>query len=221
LDIEWAGAIARNATIIYVYSADAIGISVPYAIDQNLAPIITLSFGACERQNSQGAQLSMRALAQQANAQGVTWVAASGDSGAAGCDLHADASRLFKVTKASMGLSVSFPANLPEVTAVGGTQFDEAGGQYWSAANSPSSASALSYVPEKAWNESGARGLAATGGGLSTIFPKPSWQTGPGVPDTTFRAVPDVSLSAGGHDGYLVISGGQDFIDSGTSASAP
>src|SRR6185312_16894098 len=69
LDIEWAGAIARNATIIYVYSADAIGISVPYAIDQNLAPIITLSFGACERQNSQGAQLSMRALAQQANAQ--------------------------------------------------------------------------------------------------------------------------------------------------------
>ncbi len=53
LDIEWAGAVARRANIIYVYSADVSRISVPYAINQNLAPIITFSFGLCEQLNSQ------------------------------------------------------------------------------------------------------------------------------------------------------------------------
>ena len=47
LDLEWAGAIAPNATLIYVYGADADS-SAFYAIDQNLAPIISESFGVCE-----------------------------------------------------------------------------------------------------------------------------------------------------------------------------
>ena len=215
LDIEWAGAVARKANIIYVYSTDVSRISVPYAINQNLASVITYSFGLCEQLNTQSTLASTRALAQQANAQGITWVASSGDSGAAGCEPP------FKASQASGGVAVAFPASLPEVTAVGGTQFDEGDGAFWSAFNSSTFASARSYIPEKGWNESGAGGLASSGGGLSVVFPKPSWQAGPGVPDANSRAVPDVSLSAAFHDGYRVISGGLFFVDNGTSAAAP
>ena len=216
LDIEWAGAVARNANIIYVYSVDA-RLSALYAIDQNLAPVITLSFGLCESQNSQGLLTLTRALAQQANAQGITWLAATLDSGAAGCDVGTSA----RTPKASEGLAVDFPASLPEVTAVGGTQFDEAGGNYWSPFNSFTLASALSYIPEKAWNESDDQGLAASGGGLSKVFPKPTWQAGPGVPSVNFRTIPDVSLSAAGHDGYIAIIGGEPIVEAGTSAATP
>ena len=87
-----------------------------YAIDQNLAPVISMSYGECEL----GGSVSARAMAQQANAEGITWMNSSGDSGAAGCDYGA------KV--ASNGLSVIFPADIPEVTAVGGTEFNEAAG---------------------------------------------------------------------------------------------
>ena len=216
LDIEWAGGVARNATIIYVYSANALGISVPYAIDQNLAPVISLSFGLCERFDSQSFRTAMQTLAQQANAQGITWVAASGDAGAASCD------PAFRASQASQGLAVLFPASLPEVTAVGGTQFDEAGGAYWSVVSSSTLASARSYIPEKGWNESDATGLASSGGGLSSFFPKPLWQNAPGMPGANFRAVPDVSLSAAFHDGYRVVSGGvTSFVDFGTSAGTP
>jgi hypothetical protein len=214
LDIEWSGAVARNANIIYVYSTDA-GLSAFYAVDQNLAPIITFSFGLCEQQKSSAALTVTRAVAQQANAQGITWLAATGDSGAAGCDPP------FKASQASGGLGVSFPASLPEVTAVGGTQFDEGDGAFWSAFNSSTFASARSYIPERGWNESGTGGLASSGGGLSVVFPKPSWQAGPGVPDGNARAVPDVSLSAASHDGYLIVGGGLPFPVSGTSAAAP
>ena len=215
LDIEWAGAVARKASIIYVYSSDVLRISVPYAINQNLAPIITYSFGLCEQLYSQTMLKNTRALAQQANAQGITWIASSGDSGAAACDPP------FQSSLATGGLGVSFPGSLPEVTAVGGTQFDEGDGVFWFTTNSGTLASARSYIPEKGWNESDGSGLASSGGGLSVVYPKPSWQSGPGVPDANFRAVPDVSLSAAFHDGYRVISRGLFFIDSGTSASAP
>jgi len=216
LDIEWAGAVARNASIIYVYSTD-VRTAVAYAIDQNLASVITLSFGLCEQQNPQTILTNTRALAQQANAQGITWLAASLDSGAAGCDLAFSS----MASKASLGLAVAFPASLPEVTAVGGTQFDETGGNFWAPSNSGTLGSALSYIPENGWNESNRDGLAASGGGLSKMFARPTWQTGPGVPSVNFRAVPDVSVSAADHDGYSVISGGEFFVDSGTSASAP
>lgn len=213
LDIEWAGSVARKANIIYVYSTN-VATSMSYAVDQNLGSVVSLSYGSCELANSRVSVTSARALAQQANAQGITWLASSGDSGAADCDPPTKA-------QASLGLGVSFPASLPEVTAVGGTQFDEAGGAYWAAVNSNTLASALSYIPEKGWNESNARGLAATGGGLSELFPRPSWQVATGVPDANFRAVPDVSLAAAGHDAYLIANSGQLFPVRGTSASTP
>ena len=210
LDMEWSGAVARNATIVYVYAKN-VNTASQYAIDQNLAPVMSFSFGGCEPSNS----AAFRSIAQQASAQGITWLAASGDAGAAGCDAP------FSSLQASRGLAVSFPASIPEITAVGGTMFSEGSGNYWAAANGPNLGSALSYIPETSWNESGAIGLAASGGGASGLFSKPSWQTGPGVPNDNARDVPDVALSAADHDGYLAVSGGMNWIFSGTSAASP
>jgi uncharacterized protein (TIGR03437 family) len=213
LDLDWSGAVARNATIHYVY-AQNIRTSLQYAIDRNIAPIVTYSYGACEL----GTNNSLRHLAQQANAQGITFMAASGDWGAATCD------RFTALTpQAAKGTTLSYPANVPEVTAVGGTQFDEGTGSYWAAANDANGASALSYIPETVWNEALLLdSLVATGGGPSAFFSKPYWQTGPGVPAENARHVPDVSLNAGaGHVPYLVISGGALRGVGGTSAGSP
>jgi subtilase family serine protease len=112
---------------------------------------------------------------------------------------------------------------------VGGTQFNEGSGSYWAASNSATLSSVLSYIPEVAWNESSATGPAAglwsSGGGASVVYPKPSWQVAPGVPGADVRYVPDVSLAAAGHDGYLVYTTGAQgtglYSVSGTSASTP
>jgi uncharacterized protein (TIGR03437 family) len=211
LDVEWAGAIARNAKIVYVYGSDAFA-AARYAIDQNLAPVVSLSFGGCEAYNT----LSYRAVAQQANAQGITFLASSGDQGAATCDVSSP------VPQASKGARATFPASLPEITAVGGTMFNEGAGSYWASTNSSSAGSALSYIPEVAWNETVASGeFSSSGGGASAYYPKPFWQTGPGVPDDHARDTPDISLSAAGHDPYLIISRGTMFGVAGTSASTP
>jgi uncharacterized repeat protein (TIGR01451 family) len=227
LDLEWVGAVARGATIIYVYAQDIVT-ATQSAINQNLAPIISWSYGSCEVQNSSSGRQFFRSLAQQAVAQGITWLASSGDSGPADCDAHG----LTSHPKATQGLSVSLPAGVPEVTGVGGTRFNEGSGTYWGTANGPNSGSALSYIPETSWNDSIVDGdLSATGGGASIAFAKPVWQSAPGVPADGARDVPDVSLSASAdHDGYIVCNAGscagnwppqQLLVFGGTSASAP
>jgi kumamolisin len=60
-----------------------------------------------------------------------------------------------------------------------------------------------------------------SGGGSSVFFPRPTWQSGAGVPDGDHRNVPDVSLVANPNTGALVILGGRDVQIGGTSWSAP
>jgi uncharacterized protein (TIGR03437 family) len=220
LDLEWTGAVARNATIIYVYSTD-IMVSEQYAIDQNLAPVMSASYGACELETLSADALSLESFAKQGNAQGMTWINSAGDAGGADCyDPEA-------APGVNPGLSVDMPASVPEVTGLGGTEFVEGNGQYWNTANNANQASALSYIPETVWNDStpytgDGSGPAAGGGGVSIYFAKPSWQTGPGVPSDNARHVPDLALSASpNHDGYLVFTGGSLQIYGGTSCAAP
>jgi len=212
LDLELSGAVARNATLVFVY-AKSVGTAAQYAVDQRVAPVITESFLSCEPGIT---TTSSRAIAQQANAEGITWMAATGDVGAAGCEVQA------KLPQASKGLAVGSPASIPEVTAVGGTEFDDANGTYWNSSNS-NSASAISYIPEKAWNDSAADWyLAASTGGASILYSKPWWQTGPGVPNDGARDVPDIAVSASwSHDGYLMYAGGGLYAQGGTSAATP
>jgi hypothetical protein len=233
LDLEWSGAVARNATIIFVKcdttTHSGVINSAQYAIDNDVAPVISMSYGLCEALQGQPNMLAFQREIQKANSEGITFLASSGDSGAAACDLSHS-------SQATQGLAVNGPASIPEVTAVGGTEFNEGGGTYWGNSNGANGGSALSYIPELAWDDSSAGtgfqtgALASTGGGASIYFQKPSWQTGPGVPTNNFRYVPDVSMPASAvHDGYIVCTrnggcaGGvqNGSIFGGTSVAAP
>lgn len=211
LDLEWSGAVARNATVIYVYTNDVMQ-SIQYAIDQNLAPVISTSYGSCEPETLTSDATTFRSWALQGNAQGITWFSASGDNGAADCG-----------DTQNPGLAVDTPASIPEVTGIGGTEFADGGGQYWNTTNDASGGSALSYIPETTWNDSVADGVPSSGGGGASIFfQKPSWQTGPGIPADNARHVPDLALAASAdHDGYFVFTGGQEQVYGGTSAPTP
>ena len=124
LDLELSGAVARNATILFVYASDVM-VGVQYAIDQDLAPVVSVSYGSCEQETASSDIAAFQSWAQQANAQGITWFAASGDDGAADC---ADTQ--------NPGYAVDTPGSVPEVTSMGGTQLVEGTGQFWSATNS-------------------------------------------------------------------------------------
>jgi uncharacterized protein (TIGR03437 family) len=214
LDIQWAGAVARGATIDFVYSGD-VQTSINYIVDQNLAPVFSSSYGICEAYDLVDLP-STQMTAQQANAQGQTWVNASGDAGAADCDLA------FTDYYAQAGLAVDAPASIPEVTGVGGSQLNDVGGTYWAAKSNANSASALSYIPEVAWNTTIAdQVLSAGGGGVSLIFPKPVWQSGPGVPTGGLRNTPDVSLNASDYTPVPVVGQGQTGYFYGTSLASP
>ena len=242
LDVEWSGAVAKSATIIYVYANPNTGNGVfdalQYAIDQDVAPVISTSYGACEADWGASNLSVLAGWGQQANTQGQTIVAASGDSGAADCD----SSSTSVITVATHGLAVDAPASLPYVTGAGGSEFNEGSGNYWQATTSAAGdiiTSALSYIPEMAWNDTAStlntnNEFLAGGGGVSAYFTtKPTWQTGSGVPSDGARDVPDISLNSSPiHDPLLVCVEGScvnGFRDSsqglsvvgGTSAAAP
>ena len=240
LDTSWAGATAPSATVKLVVSkstntSDGVDLSELYIIDNNLGDVMTESFGGCEATDTQADVNVHLSWAQQAAAQGITYLVAAGDSGAEGCD---DPTQ----TSATGPLSVNVLASTPYTIAVGGTQFNEGtnASAYWNSTNNSDEASAISYIPENVWNEactvaqcgSANAGLWAGGGGASTIFTKPWWQTGvAGIPTDGVRDVPDVSLTAAGHDAYLLCldssctpnsRGRISFMGySGTSAATP
>jgi pseudomonalisin len=220
LDAEYAGALAPNSTVKFVTSAsttsDGVFLSAQYIVNQNLAPVMTMSFGLCEAQMGASGNAFVNSLWQQAAAQGITVLVAAGDSGAADCDNPSS-------TAAQDGLAVNGICSTPYDLCVGGTEFNDTANpsRYWSANNAASTqASALGYIPEVVWNESGGN-LWAGGGGRSILYSKPAWQTGKGVPSDAKRDVPDLSLAAAGHAGYMIVLGGVETVVGGTSAATP
>jgi pseudomonalisin len=221
LDVEWAGAVAKNATVKFVTSksvtSDGIALSAQYAVANNVAPIISLSYGLCEGSSGSAGNAFWNSLWAQAASQGQSVFVSAGDSGAAGCDSPSQAT-------GTRGRGVNALCTSPYSTCVGGTQFDDSvyPEQYWSASNGTGMSSALQYIPEVSWNESGwSGGLWSTGGGASNVYSKPSWQVSPGVPADGKRDVPDISASAAIHDAYIIQIQGQSFLVGGTSAAAP
>jgi large repetitive protein len=218
LDVEWAGAVAPGATINLVVAGSTdttsgVDLAAAYAIDNEVAPILTYTYGVCEQALGTTGNAFYNALWQQAAVEGITVFVASGDNGAAGCDNAQGGAPAFN------GLAVNGVASTPYNVAVGGTQFAEGAqaSSYWSALNTTDYASAMGYIPEAVWNEScdpsqpasatncvlgiANFSLLASAGGASTIYSKPGWQTGTGVPADSARDVPDVSLAAAaGHD---------------------
>lgn len=224
LDAEWAGALAPTAKVSVVTAAttattDGIDLAAAYIVNHAVAPVMAVSYGACERQMSASELAFYNSLWQQAAAEGISVFVASGDSGAAGCSGGND----------SVGSSaaVNGMCSSPYATCVGGTQLSEGenAAQYWAGANGNGYVSALGYIPETVWNESaleGGAGLWASGGGVSAVYSQPAWQFGvSGVGTAGGRTVPDVSLAAAQHDGVVMVQGGSFFVVSGTSVSAP
>jgi hypothetical protein len=240
LDATWAGAVAPSAQIKFVISAstnttDGVDLSKLYIVDNNLANVMTESFGICEAALTSSDLASISLLNEQAAAQGITHVVSTGDTGSASCDNLGE-------TVATGPVSVNALASTPFTVAVGGTLFNDTSSPstYWNSTNNSTTlASAKSYIPEKVWNETctttctpNDAPLAAGGGGASVIngsvvYAKPSWQSGvTGIPNDGARDLPDVSLTAAIHDGYVVCfarscAQGSAFIIGGTSASAP
>jgi subtilase family serine protease len=232
LDLEWSGGVAKNASITFLYAGlgsgdtcssarvDTVWDALQYAVDHDTAPFISTSYGFCESGLGQAFVDQVQGWAQEGQAQGQTIVGPAGDSGAADCDPNSTDPN---DTSATGGLAVDAPASIPEVTGAGGTMFSAdtptcntdcpPGGDppYWAAAGNSTDtvSSALEYIPETAWNETATSiadggSIAATGGGASIYFPKPSWQTGN---TGTMREVPDIALDTGAfHDPYLICS---------------
>jgi hypothetical protein len=201
-------------------TTNGVFLSASYIVDNNVADIMTVSFEACESKLTPEQNAFLNATWQQAAAEGISVFVASGDQGAADCDVKG-----LSASPASGGLAVNGLASTPFNTAVGGTEFNENGNQatYWGAEDVLGQASVLGYIPEVVWNEScdptrsthcpannQLFNLAAGGGGQSTLYSKPSYQSVgiPGMPNDTTRDIPDVALSSAVHDGYLICATG-------------
>jgi hypothetical protein len=238
VDTEWSSAVAPGAAIDLVVSAssqttDGVALSALYIVDQNLAQIVSLSYGECEQDLGTAGNAMWNSLWQQAAAQGMSVFVASGDQGSVAC--NASGLNLFT----GYGpMSVNGLASTPFNTAVGGTEFDEGenGGSvstFWNTTNASNLSSVTGYIPEMVWNDScddnyniyvfqecssTLPSLAAGGGGVSTVYAMPPWQTlsvtglnvlsGYSLPNQTGvspRGLPDVALDASAdHDGYLL-----------------
>jgi hypothetical protein len=166
LDVEWAGAVAQNATIYLVIAADTslqngLILAAERAVYSNIAPIISVSFGNCEVNLLQN-NLFLSSLWEQAAAQGITVAVSTGDAGSAGCDN--DNTESYAVN----GQAVNGFASTPYNVAVGGTDFYYSqyatGGSalssqistYWNTtpSNSTPTVSLLQPIPEQPWNSS-------------------------------------------------------------------
>ena len=240
LDVMRSGSIAPGATINLIVSKstggqDGVAIASEYAIDTNPVPaqIMNISFGLCEQDAGSSGVQFWDNLFSQAAGEGISVFVASGDAGAAGCDAY------FQTPPQTQILSPNYICSSSYGTCVGGTEFADTANPstYWSSTNGAGFESAISYIPEGAWNEpmSGSKTqAAATGGGVSSVIAKPSWQTGTGVPiSPNGRFTPDIAFTSSGHDGYFgclagaggscVVSGGSFSYEIffGTSAAAP
>jgi hypothetical protein len=163
LDVEWAGSVAKNATIDLVvannsFASDGVLGAAEYAISNNLAPLLNVSYAACEQVFATATNQFINILWEQAASQGITVLVASGDAGAATCDRGN--------TVALNGNAVNGLASTPYDVAVGGTDFSgnfPAASKYWNSTNNPTTqASVISYIPESPWNDSCANPLILT-----------------------------------------------------------
>jgi subtilase family serine protease len=175
-DVEWSGAVARNANLDLVASKDTatsagIDLSALYIVDQDLAPILSESYGNCELSLGASGNAFYNNLWSQAAAEGITVSISTGDNGSAACDYLPTSGTATGPFAAVYGLAVNGIASTPYDVAVGGTDFNDhvTPNAFWSSSNAASTlASAQSYVPETAWNDTCTNSLIYTTFGQSS-----------------------------------------------------
>lgn len=200
LDLQWAGAIATKATMV-VYEAnggqtfpefaDAIVRTLSYILQDAVhrPSVLSISYGDAESNLGRQAMEKIEGLIAQLSAKGVTVCISSGDQGAYGMhDLTGPKTR-----------HADAPATAPSAIAVGGTSLQPDG-------------------TETAWSYRGPENGGATGGGFSSFFLMPPYQSMLGVPA---RGIPDIAMNADPATGYQIVFQGQPAIVGGTSVSCP
>jgi hypothetical protein len=164
LDVEWSGAVARNAQIVFINAETNGGVNdaLAYAIDNTVAPVVSMSYGQCEFYAG-----TLETELQTASTEGITILNSSGDTGSAECDYNPPGTTTTftpkpPFTPAEGGLAVSYPASSVWVTGVGGTSIPSTdySSTYWGPTNGTDGASALSTLigQEVSWNDDEALG---------------------------------------------------------------
>ena len=205
---------------------DGIEWATEYEVETLVDPIMNISFGQCEQ--SGGDVGYWNSQISSAAAEGVSVFVSAGDAGAAGCDTAGS------TPPNSQVLGVNQICASIYATCLGGTEFNDTlnTATYWSSSDGPHHLTAIEYIPEGVWNETGSPGAyVATGGGggSSGSVGEPAWQAAsPSVPFTNFRNEPDLSFSSALHDGYFLCEAyaNEDCYNTstyfgGTSAAAP
>ena len=214
LDIEVAAAVAPGAQIAVYFAPNTDqgfidAVTTAVHDTTNKPSVISISWGGPESSWTQQSLTALDSACQAAALLGVTITVAAGDNGST--DGVTDGAN-----------HVDFPASSPHVLACGGTKI---------------TASGDTLTDEVVWNEL-ASGDGATGGGVSTAFPLPTWQANANVPapaaqanrkkkkptgpsTSSGRGVPDVAGNADPVSGYTIRVDGQTIAIGGTSAVAP
>ena len=202
LDIEVAGTIAPGARLLVYFAPNTDqgfvdAITSAVHNTEHPADVLSISWGGPESSWTPQAANAMLEAVSDAAPLGVSVTAAAGDDGASDGG-------------PSGQLEVDLPACLPPALGCGGTRL---------------TASGSTIAQEVVWNDLASNG-GATGGGVSRIFARPSYQAASNVPvqpQTKFagRGVPDVSGNADPVSGYQVLVDGQSMVIGGTSAVAP
>lgn len=214
LDICVAGAVAPGASIAVYFAPwteqgwlDAVNTAVHPSAGQPAPSVISISYGWPELDAGSGIAWTAAVLDEisqafyEASLMGVTVLAASGDHGSSCGETDGRA-------------HVSYPGSDPWVTSCGGTRISGVSGTRFT---------------ETTWDDNDGAGDAssATGGGISDVFPLPSWQNGAGVPPSANpggrigRGLPDVAGNASPSSGYVLDVDGSNEQVGGTSAVAP
>jgi kumamolisin len=201
LDIEVSAAVAQGANVAVYFTTNTDqgfidAISTAIHDTTNKPSVVSISWGGPESTWTAQSADALNTTCQAAAALGVTITVAAGDDGSTdGVDDGAN--------------HVDFPGSSPNVLCCGGTKLTGSGSTIKS---------------EVVWNETAAN-EGATGGGVSDLFPLPTWQQGSNVPAPTTsgggRGVPDVAGDADPSTGYSILVDGQTEVIGGTSAVAP
>lgn len=216
LDVQWAHAIAPDATINLVVApnnyGNALNVAVKYAVDHDLGDVLSMSYGADEAAiKGKGNNLQLQqshANFAAAAAKGISLFASSGDDGA---------------SNGGPALAAGYPASDPLVTAVGGTNlFASDTGAYEGETVWGDQASCAVHQPFGCTLGP----IGATGGAPSTIFPAPAYQAA--VNGNPMRTTSDVSYNASVYTSVFVYEGFNANLDDngfyfygGTSSGSP
>ncbi|HVA29539.1 MAG TPA: protease pro-enzyme activation domain-containing protein [Candidatus Baltobacteraceae bacterium] len=205
LDVETVAGLAPGATIEYYAMPSLTGSNFTLAYTQLTndanASVMTASFGGCEYSGYSDA--TQDPLLAQAAAKGITMFASSGDQG----------NECFTGGTPQFSPGPNYPASDPNVVGVGGQENFTAAG---TCPAGPSGSPSLTSVA--VWNDCFfSSGQGASGGGVSTLFTPPPYQTGYGI-STTFRNVPDIAMPA---EGVAINLQGAWATYGGTSWSSP